>query len=347
MTQFIDSIATHQFLPPHQSVGGVTIHGALIDIDVNSIQNYCDMFFNIDDGPDVDFYYGPLKKAPLGLICVTEYPSICSTRPNDWLGGAPQSDHLAQNDICAVIPVLRYRRSRSNVLSEPVVEWIQPLIVIDNSTSTFSGREVLGLEAIHGDFDVVSGTKAPDGTPTPATDPKSRFNANISVRSWRTFQPDSAQEMLPFLNVAFGPALKDLDPTLLEPLFALNEAITLPSGSDPSTREIQLVVLKQYREAGDPLKAIYQAIVATKMVYSKIDLALAGAYHASDVSIEYTPSAMMNQIIGRFLDQKALLDKPQLDETGSAGPVKLSVRLGFSVKCDVKMTDLETRHVFR
>jgi len=304
MTQFIESISTHQLLPPYQSINS-QVNGFLFDIGADAIAAYCDRFLNLGDPLERGFIYKPLYAAPFGLLTLTQYPSMCSLDrlvPKSFGVSAGEWDHLQQNEFFCAVPVYRYRLTPANIMFDPVIRWIQPFIVVDNATSAFSGREILGLDMLYGHIDVGDGAK-PGG-----------MSVNVSVPAWETFRPDCPQKMAPFIEVQMGPPLEnDGSPDSQ----AAMESLSLNTGgviaqlqaAIPALGSIahgvfpeamDLVILKQFRAAGDPYTAIYQALVGARCRYSEVsELKL---YDASTVSVQFMGGDMVDEIIRTFLN---------------------------------------------
>ena len=77
MTQFIESVSTHQLLPPYHSENS-KVYCFLFDIGISAIQTYCDTFLNLGEPSERPFHYRPVPEAPFGLLSVTDYPALCS-----------------------------------------------------------------------------------------------------------------------------------------------------------------------------------------------------------------------------------------------------------------------------
>jgi hypothetical protein len=344
--RFIESFATQQLLPPFSSEG-VTVHAFLFRLSVKVIQDYCDRFLNLGDPRTRPYHYMSLKEAPIGVLAISHYPVVSSRAPQDPIHGieGDWNYDVRQDELYAAAPVLRYS-IQGDQLVDPQLEWVQPFIVCNNATSAFSGREILGLETLYGEFKFDE------------TADKS-ICVSTSLPSWRVFRPDSPQEILPFLSARTGPPMTEdeakalaeqfaADPASVADLMALEAAIPdlerVAAGLFPAT--MRMVILKQFREAGDPSKAIYQALVSADCRYTRIREVK--EYAPDGCCLQFTPGAMVDEIIGTLLDiPTAELDnsiKP--GSSAQTGGQELVVRMAFSFTADIAFDAIDTIHKF-
>jgi hypothetical protein len=367
VTEFIESFATQQMLPPYRSIGA-RVTTVMFALETGAIARYCDRFFNLGDAAERGVHYQPLSTAQFGIVTVTEHPSIASTNrsgaekhgvdSNEW-------DHLTQTELYVAVPVMRYRVTAANLLVDPEVRWFQPIVVIDNATSTFGAREILGVEALWGELRVRMGGSLGSA---PGSIPGS-FHLDAILPSWRVFEPNCKQEMLPFLTVETGAAMPvtpsegnvplssltttDNQATLDQLLEALPQASSfLGGGGDTGMR---MVTLKQFRDAYDPAKAIYQALAESTAHYHGVrDLVL---YDRASVKLSFTSTAMVREIVGTFLDLKPMtvadlkgpvdpLAVGPLNQFLSYLPPLVSVAGALSFTTDLEFGETKTIHTF-
>lgn len=346
MNRFIESFATQQLLPPYRSEG-VMVHCFLFRLSTRMVQGYCDRFLNLGPLSKRPFHYTALDKAPIGILSIAQYPRIATViLPTSQIGLPWRTwDNVTQNELYAAAPVLRHRVVSGGVLVEPTLEWIQPFLLIDNASSTFSGREILGLEVLHGDF---AFAPKPDGG----------ISIDTVLPSWSVFSPNSVQAIEPFLSVETGSPLsaKALDAVFAEAaqdpgsvadMAALQEAIPevdrVSGGAIPAA--MRMVILKQFRDAADATKAIYQSLVSARCRFSNV--AQFEVYSGKDCRLTFTDGAMVNQIIGALLDVPEAKLNAEVDASGAATQTReLEARMGFSFTATVDFDQISTTHSF-
>ncbi|HEY1880313.1 MAG TPA: hypothetical protein VGG68_10300 [Caulobacteraceae bacterium] len=348
MTQFIESVSTHQLLPPYRSENS-KVHCFLFDISVGAIQKYCDTFLNLGEPSNRGFHYRPIAEAPFGLLSVTEYPALCSLdqKTAQSFGVKTQEwDHLRQTEFYVAVPVHRYRVTGGNVLVDPVIQWVQPIIITDNATSAFSGREILGLETLYGEI------KSP-----PATKPGG-LSFNVSLPSWVVFAPNSPQTMMPFVAINSGPPLaaalaqNAVNSSAIAQLeAAIPDLAGMLEGRFPET--LELVILKQFRSAADATQAIYQALIICENRYSNVtDMTV---YDPHSVTIDFQNGAMVREIIHTFLDVPTstglVVFKPvpgrKVGRSQAPHYTRPLVKMAVSFTATIDSMDIKTQFTFR
>jgi hypothetical protein len=350
---FVETFATQQLLPPFTSMG-VTVRVFLFRLSPDVVQAYCDRFLNLGETWKRPVHYMALPDAPLGVLAITDYPCTVSKRPPgtiDPRAGSDDWDKVSQHELYAAAPVYRYRVAAGGALVEPELQWVQPFLVNNNASAAFSSREVLGLEPLWGEFEFPLGE-----------DPG--FAVDVKLPSWRVFRWDSKQERLPFLSVRTGPVLTDQqvqatfediekDPVALADIIALQKAIpdlNLTVGSAIPTA-MTMVILKQFREAGDPSKAIYQALVNGQCRFSKINTP-ERPIHFFDPKrciLQFTPGAMVDEIIATLLHIPQGVLQARVDKLAAGekvDPVNLEVRMAVTFQADIEFDAIETIHRF-
>jgi hypothetical protein len=349
---FVETFATQQLLPPF-SAKGVTVHLFLFKLDPKAVQAYCDRFLNLGKVWERPFHY-VATTAPLGVLAITRYPCIAILRKPGQRrrgpDGAPlEWDRVRQNELYAAAPVLRYRVAGGGALVDPELQWVQPFLINDNGSAAFSGREVLGLETLLGSFRFAP----PRG---------GRYDVEVRLPSWKVFNWDSPQEDLQFLQVHTGPALARDDALALldlktgdaEAVAALKTLGELLSPHEKALGQampssMKMVILKQFREAGDPSKAIYQALVNGRCGFSNIALEDAEVYDPKACRLEFTPGAMVDEMIATLLDlskRQAKVRMAQLAQNRSVRRVRLEVVLAVKFDANLVFDAIETVHRF-
>jgi hypothetical protein len=345
MAQFVQSVANQQIPPPYH-FPNVTAHAFLIDVDMGAVQEYCDTYFNLGDAEERGFVYRPCAAAPYALLMVVEYPMmINSNRTVLGYGETPFSErgYASQNEVFLAVPVIRHGLTLQDLLTRAALEWFLPFVVVDNSTSAFSGREILGLEKLWGEITLGQG-------PFPDS-----FSVNVGLPGWPSLEPTAMQQMLPFLSVTTGGRLPAVGKTsdvaspwtLLQSRFAIgamqtasafvDNLCTTSSGIIPSP--MRLVTLKQFRDATDPHRAIYQALVGTRSRY--YDVANLALYNEHDVTLNL-------EMGGSFAEAAKLFVAGTPCATGDAKPVRASVpvRGAFTFNAHLDFDEMQTLHLF-
>jgi hypothetical protein len=349
MPKFVQSVANQQTPPPYH-FPNVRAHGFLIDIPMDAVQTYCDTYFNLGDAKERGFVYRPVAMWPYALLMVIEYPMmINSNRGQLGYAEIPFADrgYASQNEVFLAVPVLRHGAGVANFLLDAAVEWALPFIVVDNTTSAFSGREILGLEKLWGEIDLGAGSY-PRG-----------FSVRVSIPGWTSLNSQVMQQMLPIIAVTTGTPLPSVGRasdvtspwTTLQSPFALKAfefvagafdgLCTLSSGLIPSP--MNLVALKQFRDARDPHRAIYQALVGARSRYYDVsDLQL---YNEQDVSITLNPSGSFAEI-ARIFAPAPPDPRAAGAETDPVAPLGLTARGAFSFRANLDFDEMRTVHTF-
>lgn len=346
MTRFIESFATHQLLPPYHSQDS-KVHCFFFDIAIDAIQTYCDTFLNIGGQQSRPFFYRPISAAPFGILTFTDYPRLCSrdrATPLSFGVQTGQWDHLHQKELFVAVPVYRYALTSENILVEPEVHWVQPVVILDNATSAFSGREILGIEALYGHVDQITPPVKPEGV-----------SIRVDLPSWRRFAPDSLEEMRPFASIDSDAALpgeSDEDHRLQSQTLGIERFVdelraTLPAlrsyGEGFLPESMQMVMLKQFRDAGDPNLAIHQSLVGARCRYS--DIRDVRMYDPGAIKVKFTEGAMVDEFISTFLGLHYRHSSVADDAAPSSRALK--TRVAFSFTATVDLDQIETLFTFR
>jgi hypothetical protein len=344
MPRFVQSVANQQMPPPYY-FPGVTAHSFCFEVPMQSVQNLCDTYFNIGSARERGFVYRPFPMLPYGMLMVLQYP-VMITEEREGLSagssGNPYDDvpplfkrgYAQQNEVFVALPVVRHGTRVSNFVSRAALEWTLPFIAVDNSTSAFSGREILGLDKLHAEITIGDG-KYLHG-----------FSAHVKVPAWPSLQPDALQQPLDFLDISTGPPApfpsgskrEDSAWTLLGSPFVRHglevvagiaeaaEAVT--AGMIPTA--MRIVALKQFRKAEDPGVAVYQALVGARTRYVNIhDIQF---YNENDVDISVSDDGSLGQIVRTIL--------------GPGGVGDRQVKAACTFKADIQFDDMTTLHTF-
>lgn len=345
MPVFVQSVANQQ-LPPPYSFPGVKAHGFLFEIPMNKVQAYCDKFFNLGDEDDRGFVYRCMPLFPYACLMAIDYPvmrSECSEKLA--YDNTPFSDrgYASQSEIFVAVPVMRYGVTPGNILVESAMEWVLPFVAVDNSTSAFSGREMLGLPKVMARLDFIE--DAEDGS----------FRAYAKLPGWRSLAPDAVQQDLEFLSIATGPSLGSTplsnphtsqwqvfgNRTTREAFEGVVSAIT---GVDTFVLGLlptltQVVALKQFRDAAQPDQAVYQALVGARVRYSNVgNLKF---FENRDADVRFYDYGSFREIIRTFLGGES-----RVPEGSDIPEVKVPVEAAFSFTADIEYDVNRAMHVY-
>lgn len=341
MPQFVQSVANQQMPPPYY-FPNVTAYSFAFDISMETVQDYCNTYFNLGNPSDRGFMYRSLPIFPFGMLMVIEYPRMITKERAvlDQMVPFLERGYATQNEVFVTFPVVRHGTRLGNFLVNAAVEWTLPFIAVDNSTSAFSGREILGLDKLYADIALGS-----------SAFPES-FSAHVSIPGWPSLNPDVLQEKLDFLSIATGPPTPypSNSPQVTSPWTVLGSKFargtverlaaavdgldTISAGLLPT--QMHLVALKQFRDAQDPQKAVYQALVGARSRYSNIkNLQI---YNEKDVSITFHDNGSLSEIVRVILGASA--------KSSADAPIQLVTTAAFSFQTDIDFDSMRTMHTY-
>jgi hypothetical protein len=210
---------------------------------------------------------------------------------------------MSQHEVFVALPLLRHGTTPATMLLDATVEWALPFIVVENPMSAVCGREMLGLEKLQGDINL--GVAEFPGS----------FRGEVVLPGWPSLEPDVIQQPMTFLEVTTGPVTptfrgspsEDSLWTLLrsrtagEAIGALSTAADfvdqVSDGVIPTA--MQVVTLKQIRDAGSPDRAVFQSLVTCRAKYSNITNF--HFYNEQDVAITFHTEGSFAEVAHVFL----------------------------------------------
>ncbi len=347
MPKFIESVANQQMPPPYY-FPGATVNAFLFEAPLANIQKYCDDYFNLGDAKDRGFTYKAFGGFPYAALMVIEYPQmICADARPIALGVVPFASrgYSSQSEIFVAAPVIRYGTSARTFLPRVALEWTLPFLVVDNSTSSFSGREMIGLEKLQGSFEL--GESEFPGS----------FRCNVSLPGWRSLRSDEMQQSMPFVDIETDPPVptirgaatnEDSVWTLLRSRFAsaaieggvaftdLLDVVSAGTVSFP----MNVVSLKQFRDATDPSRAVYQALAGARSRYSNITKLQ--FYNEQNVDITFHDRGSFSEIIQVFLNPQPNVSPYKEEDT----PVRVKTVAAYRFEADINYDNTRTLHNF-
>ncbi len=306
MVPYVQSVASQQAPPPY-FFPGVTVNAFVWEAPLGPIQRLCDTYYNIGDEKARGFVYKPLALWPYATLMLIEYPVMASSDHRQLaIGEVPYADrgYMTQNEAFVALPLLRHGTTPASALLDATVEWALPFIVVQNPTSAICGREMLGLEKLLGEITFGTG-QLPDS-----------YRGEVILPGWPSLDPNVMQQAMTFLTVTTGPATPtffgapdDASPwTLLQSPTASRAISALGTAADfvdqvsvgliPTA--MQVVSLKQIRDAGSPERALFQSLVTCRSKYANItDFHF---YKEQDVDITFHATGSFAEIVKVFLD---------------------------------------------
>ena len=314
MTQFIESFATQQLLPPWEAQGART-WGFVIRMQRARIRAYLDEYFNGAYPDRAPFHYTPVPGPQFGLLSAAYFPNVASrnlqtaSRLDPGLGASSQAwDHLKHTEVYLAFPALRHDLTKDNLIRpDPTLVWVEPFIFSDNDSVVFSSREIWGS-----DMYLASIARTVGGPPH-------QLHIDVGMAGVKTFNPRSMTELIAVLHMQTGgesaatiPDLVAANPDLkgfLEILVGSGAfAAGKPFGIGPSPFKggRELNNLKQFRDCFNMAAAIYRAIVASETVHTDIDNII--LFDPAKVEIDFMWSDSIGDLLTTLLDARTWTD---------------------------------------
>lgn len=304
MTEFIESFATQQLLPPWEAERAQT-WGFVIPMTERRIADYLDAYFNGAYPDSAPYYYTPAPGAHYGLLGAAAFEKVASLnkRTATRLGDTGAAwDHLQHTEVYLIFPALRFPRSPDNLLTgEPTLVWIEPFIFSDNDSVVFSSREIWGSDMYLGSIARTKGGA------------RHQLHLDLGMIGIKKFNPRSMSELLSVLHIRTGgdspvglAGILEAKPELKTFVAILGGSGAFaggsPEGLDPSPYAggQELNNLKQFRDCYDMGAAIYRAIVASKTTHSEVDDIV--LFDASKVEIDFMWSDSVGQLLTALFD---------------------------------------------
>lgn len=304
MTQFVESFATQQLLPPWEAESAQT-WGFAVKMSERRIADYLDAYFNGAYPDTAPYYYAPVPDAHYGLLSAVVFEKVASLNKltASRLGDEGAAwDNLRHTEVYLIFPALRYARTPDNLLAgAPTLVWIEPFIFSDNDSVVFSSREIWGSDMYLGAIARETGG------------PPHHLHLDLGMMGTKRFNPRSKSELLSVLHIqtggesSAGPAdLLKAQPELrtIVSILAGSAAFAdaMPEGVEPSpyVGGSELNNLKQFRDCFDMGAAIYRAIVASETTHS--DVSQITLFDASKVEVDFMWSDSIGDLLRALLD---------------------------------------------
>lgn len=333
---YVQSSASLEVPPPYH-FPGVTVNAFVWEPQIELVQAYCDRYLNIGREEDRGFSYRPFAAWPYATLLVMDYPVMISTTTAPPQAGlTPYCDRgiVTQTEIFVALPVVRTGTGWPGAVTHSALNWTIPFIVVGNPMSCVSGREMVGLGKLLADMTIGPG-KFPGS-----------FSATMALPGIDPAWPGQDMTMLEFMKLETAPVLPTFRSgtppwrslaTLLESREAgwfMDSMASMSNFVDWATAGIvptsmRTVGLKQYRDAENPERAIYQALVTCRSNYS--NLRGFAFYDEKDVDIRFNDIDSFHEILSVFLPHRP-------EATG--GWVKVPVKAAMRFTADIDFDEM-------
>lgn len=362
MTDFIESFATHQLLPPWTS-SGVMTWGFVVELQEELIRKYLKNYFNGAYPDRAPYFYSPLPgQKQYGLLVIAWHRLMWSEYP----GNPPGWDSVSVTEVYLAIPVERRPVTPDNmILDEPTLVWVQPFMFADNPSLVFGAREIWGA-------DMEYATIIRD-EPGPG-----ELHLDVAIEALENFRPTSESKLLSCLHLRTNGFTDEGLETLvagapdLERFLDVLGTLGIFTGHDPAPDDpnraaggAEINNLKQFRDVFDMGAAIYRAIVSVENNHINVqDLRF---YDCKQVEIDFMWSASMSELLRDIFGYPGPADlgpprehaavTPTAVElmplAGSSGDidwnlcrVPVKAELGFEMRSDVHFRVEKTLHTY-
>ncbi len=359
VTQFIESFATKQLLPPWEAYRARTWSFA-IRMSEARIRAHLERYFNGRYGDRAPYAYEPLPGPQFGLVSICRFPNIKSLYPGQGSGsdGAPW-DRISHTEVYLAFPVYRYAVTEDRLMTDRTLVWVEPVIYSDNDSIVFSSREIWGS-------DMFLATIEHDDK---LTGDDIHFDAGMI--GIKTFSPRSVDQLLAILHVRAGSPRRVALPKVLRAKPDLQEFVNilggsgrfadghLPKGAQTSRypEGVEVNNVKQFRDCYDMATAIYRGIVASQTSYANVTNIV--FYDASNIEIAFMWSDSQAEFLTTLLDASAPTDPgPPPEHAGGPKPcppdqmdwdmdrVVIKAEFGFAYTADISFSVLSTLHTY-
>jgi hypothetical protein len=248
------------FAPP-LALRGATSYAFLVSADLDALSRLCDDQLNAVSAP-TGTIYKPLL--PMAAFVCADITQAFSTSPPD-----SQKGWIVERDFGVWIPVVagtmvgdRWQPGR--------ICWYLPYVFVDNVAAMITGREVYGFFKQIAALTMPNAPSAPgmfaiDALVIPSFAPSAQAQTLrlVTITSTESTPAPAAPPWTGLRDTAdaLWGRIKDSFFTPVHGLAVLAWDIIENLLEDLVTGDVPMVFLKQFRDAADPTKACYQAVV--------------------------------------------------------------------------------------
>jgi len=336
---YVQSSASQEVPPPYY-FPGVTVNAFVWEAQMDRISAYCDRFFNLGSTKERGFVYKPASAWPYAMLMFMQYPMMICSDDKENVGSEVEYSnrgYVSQAEVFVAFPVVRYGATAANLVFGTAMEWALPFIVVGNAMSAVCGREMLGLEKLLADIRMQEG-------PYPGS-----FVASIHLPGWP--KAGAQQRVTPFLRVSTGPELPTYRGSpAASSIWSLLQSREAGWGIDEVANFANLlgvataglaptgmrtVSLRQIRDARDPGKALYQALMSCVTRYSNVREFR--FYNEANVDITFSTAGSFGDILRLFHDVPA--NTPGMKHA-------IEPKAAFRFQADIDFGQMLTLHTF-
>jgi len=369
MYDYRDTYASTSLYVDHNNEKGF-IYGVFVATFVEEIDAYCDKCLNIRSLNPNKYFYRAIRTFPYAMLATSWYD--LSSEHAELRQQYGENEEIDTSDTVKIgqayigIPVHRFEVTSDNILINPIVEWVYPFLVVNNTTTLFSYRENLGLDSMCGDIKMLNNIPESfiniiknDSVHNSNTleNPSSNDQYfELSLPMWKEFLPQTPLKSESLVEMAFwGGERIEIDPSKIDSysddeiraIFKwspdipnmieqaknnLPEIYKLLCGKPAS---FPMVGLKQFRDPGNTSRATFQAIVVADSVLSPVDRYW--IYPAGSVGVSFSVGAMIDDLLSTFMRGMQLSKKT---------PTVLHPSFGFSMEIASKINNVKAIQIF-
>ncbi|MEK0445384.1 MAG: hypothetical protein RLZZ399_705 [Verrucomicrobiota bacterium] len=318
---FLEFPSEPAFQPPYLSQD-VKAQVFVIDADLHALQRFCDERLNV---ANAETEYRVL--APFLLVSFLKLDRLSSLNPPDSEKGS-----LCEQEADFWMLLAAGHRKNGAFIVERLV-WYVPYLWVDNGQALIAGREVFGFPKLLGRFHIPDPGQPGDLEAFSFVYPTFSHNVvsqeQCILRVCKPAQKDTS------LSTELKGGFREMLSTLVHLFWDAKGELLLPGMAlagnlwKAIAEERQpMVFLKQFRDAVDPTRACYQAVLEADIHFTKLTSAglLSGPHELCITNAASLP------IVSQF----------GLRGTPRDGLVAVPVRMAYWAKCDFTIESART-----
>jgi hypothetical protein len=316
--RYINDPDSQQGLPPFY-FPGMQARCFLLEARLDALASYCDNYLNVFPR----FRFSPI--APVVYLAINNYPKMISEYP-----GARELGYSMQQEFTLSFPAVIIDNDDPDALPRPT--WIFPFLGVDNSTSAFSGQEVLGFAKLLGDVGF--------------EDSEGGFRSTVRMPGFVTFAPDHREQLHTLIEVeASGAAAHEPG----QPGHGAAFDLLIDLFEDAAAAWIELIDpgmmsvtnLLQLRDGASPLMAGYSALVHCQWNFE--NFREPKMFTQSEVRFYPIVTAEIVDLLGLAVEEGILLTRPSdgMAQPATRPGVRIRPKLAWGFTADMRFSDIE------
>lgn len=318
---YINDPDSQQGLPPF-FFPGMQARCFLLEARLEALQAYCDAYMNAFPRFRFEAF------APIVYLAVNNYPRMVSEYP-----GAREMGYSKQQEFTLSFPVIVHDNEAGDGLL-PRMTWVFPFLGVDNSTSAFSGQEVLGFAKLLGDVSFVDDLAAPS------------FRSTVRMPGFISFAPEHQEKMHTLIEVEASDAGSWL-PHLpghgagFAWLVALFEDLAAAWLNLIDPESMSVTNLLQLRDGSSPMMAAYSALVHCHWTFENFRDPV--FYATSEVRMFPLVTAEIVDLLGlKYDDELNPAHHPDANgQTTTRQGVRIVPKFAWGFTADMRFADVE------